>query len=396
MKLGATISGGLHGVFLLAVVFGLDWFSDRDELPLTVTEIEMVDGADFEAALSTAPVVQSEGPDLLTPPAEGQSAPDDVPQPTDATETAPEQVLAEAPSPDEAPEIPDIIVPPPPTEIPTEAPRPSIAELPSPDALDNQATEPESPPSTEPVQPLASLQTPLPSSKPTPPPQPEPEPVEAEPDPQPQEPDPTEQAEPRPEPEPTEQDPLQEPELAQQPEAPEGPAPREARLPLAKPAEKAAAAEAARRQEIAAREAAEREQRQQQQARAPTQQQTQAQSQAGSSNRVQARPLSNGERNALRLGIKKYYNYGGDRSDRQMNVIIRVRLKQDGTIQGKPEKISAKGGSAGAQNALFQAGRRALIRAAGAGEFKRLPADKYGRWKTLNFRFSIDGVGKVS
>lgn len=392
MKLGASISGGLHTALLVAALWGVDWFSEQEDLPLTVTEIEMVDGTDFEAALSTAPVVESEGPDLLKPPSEGEGAPQEISQPADATDIAPQPQLAEAPPPDPKPEQPDIQIPPPPTDIPTEAPKISIAEIPSPDPLDNQATEPESPPSTEPVQPLASLQMPLPSSKPTPPPQPEPEPepVEAEPDPQPTEPDPTETAEPKPQPEPTEQP---EPEVAEaaQPDAPEGPAPQEARLPLAKPADLAAAAAAARKARIASQQEADQQQTQQQTAQA-TQRQPQPQpSTSGGSPRKQARPLSNGEKNALRLGIGKYYVYNG--TDPNLSVLIQVQLDQNGKVKGKPKLVRAKGGDKRAQTAIYNAGRRAVLRAAAAGEFKKLPREKYDRWKKINVIFTARGVG---
>ena len=398
MKVGASISGGLHTALVVVAIWGVDWFTDQDDLPLTITEIELVNGTDFEAALSTAPVVPSEGPADLAQPSETQSDPGDVAQPTDATETAEAPRAAQAPPPDAKPDVPDLLIPPPPTDVPTEAPVATIAEIPSPDPLDRKALEPESPASTEPVQPLRSVEAPLPSSKPTPPPQPEPEPEQAKPDPEavPEQPVETAEAQPVPQPEPT-----NEPEVAEtpqaQPEAPEGPAPREARLPLAKPAELAAAAEAARKEEQRAQEEAEAKERERIAAATPKPEaQQQPSQQAGGSDRVQARPLSNGERNALRVGIKKYYTYSGDRSDRNLRVIIRVKLNKDGSLNGNPEQRTTQGGNANSQRALFQAGRRAIIRAAAAGAFKVLPQDKYGRWKVLNFRFSIDGVGKVS
>ncbi|MFK7944368.1 MAG: hypothetical protein AB8B85_15840, partial [Paracoccaceae bacterium] len=322
-----------------------------------------------------------------------------------------EEVDVPAPRPAE----PVIQFTPPPVNVPTEAPRESIAEVPTPDELDRQSTEPESPASTEPLQPLASIQPPVPGLKPSPPPEPEPEPekVEPEPDQIPQEQTPEAVAEKQPEPEP-----VQEPEPVEtvetQPEAPEGPAPQEARIPIAKPADLAAAARAAAEQEEAlaaeqkAKEDAKRRAREDAEAKkqakiaAANKKKTdkpakpKATKPAGGSSAVKAARLNRGERDALRLGIKKYYTYSGDRSDRGLQVVIRVRLKADGSIQGKPERRSAKGGNAGSQKALFDAGRRAIIRASRAGEFKRLPRDKYPRWKTLNFRFSIDGVGKVS
>ena len=383
---------------LVFVAFGVDWFSDQEDIPFTVTEIELIDGTDFEAAVSTAPIVQSEGPAELAPPTEGQSSPEDIAQPEDSAQQAELAELDSVDTPAPRPERPQIQFTPPPVNIPTEAPVQSIAEIPSPDELDRQSIEPESPASTEPVQPLATITPPLPGDKPTPPPEPEPEPVQAEPEPdqKPQEEMPEAVAEKEPEPEPT-VEPEPETVAEAQPEAPLGPAPREARLPVAKPAKLAAAARAASEAERQAREEAEAKERARVAAAQPkTEDKPKPNQQAGGSSAAKAPRLSRGERNAMRVGIKKYYVYNGDRSDKSLQVVIRIKLNQDGTINGKPEKRSAKGGSSGSQNALFQAGRRALIRAAAAGEFRRLPPEKYPRWKVLNFRFSVDSVGDVS
>lgn len=386
MKTGASISGGMHLGFLVLVAFGMDWFSRADDAPFTVTEIELISGADFEAALSTAPVVPSEGPAELAQPSEGTSAPSDVPVPEDQTERPEQPTLAAVDPPEPRPEQPVVQFTPPPVNIPTEAPVQSIAEIPSPDELDRQSTEPESPASTEPVQPLASIEPPVPGDKPTPPPEPEPEPEQAEPEPdqRPQEPSPEATAEKQPDPEPT-QEPEPEAVAETQPEAPLGAAPQEARLPVAKPAELAAAARAASQAEQA-----------QAQPESVANNEPTPSRQAGGSSAAQAPKLSRGERDAMRIGIKRYYVYNGDRSDRSLQVIIRISLNEDGTLNGKPEKRSASGGNPASQNALFQAGRRALIRAAAAGEFKRLPREKYQRWKALNFRFSTDKVGVSS
>ncbi|MEM0987955.1 MAG: hypothetical protein AAGK00_03695 [Pseudomonadota bacterium] len=386
MRTGATISGGLHAALVVAAVVGFDWFKAAEPVPFTVTEIEMVDGQDFEAALSTAPIVQSEGPADLAPPAEGTSVPETPDQLTDLAAPDELPVLTEAEAPDETPERPIIQRRPPPTPVPTEPELPSIAEIPSPDPLDRQAAAPESPATTEPVMPLQSLAPPTPADKPQAPPQiePEPEPVEETPE-TPQTPDPEAVAESEPEPQP-EQEPEPEATAEAQPEAPQGPAPQEAAIPVARDAELAAAAQAAR--------AAEEAQRRQEQPQ-PQEQPTPNQQAGGSQSEFAAR-LTRGERDALRVAIKPYYVYAGDQSDRSLQVIIRVRLNQDGSLNGKPEQRSAAGGNASSQRALFQAGRRALIRAAAAGEFQRLPADKYQRWKVLNFRFSVTGLERMS
>ncbi len=386
MRTGASISGGLHGALLIAAIWGVDWFSPGDAEPLLITEIEMVDGTEFDAALSTAPVVPNEGPSELSEPAEEEAAPEEVDQPVDeAAETEIAELQPTEP-PEPRPDKPEINIPPPPTDIPTEAPRPSDALVPIIDELDNQAAEAESPVSNEPVQPLAS-RAPVPGPKPTPPPEPEPEPEQEE-KPEPVEAQTAEAEAEKPkqlEPEP-EQRPDPEEQVAQTPEAPEGPAPQEAKLPLAKPAELAAAARAA----------AKKEQQQVAAAAKPTENAKPKKGNNVGSTAVKGPQLNRGEKNALRLGIKKYYTYGGDRSDRSLRVTIRVKLKQDGSIDGKPVQRRAKGGTKASQRAVFQAGRRAIIRAASAGEFRRLPANKYNRWKVIDVVFTATSIGGVS
>ena len=73
--------------------------------------------------------------------------------------------------------------------------------------------------------------------------------------------------------------------------------------------------------------------------------------------------------------------------------MIRITLDQTGQIVGRPEQRSASGGTEASQRALYQAGRRALIRAAGEGTFQSLPREKYETWKALNFQFSTDRIG---
>jgi len=167
MKTGASVSGALHLGFLALALFGTDFFADRDPAPLAVTEVELVDGTEFDARLSTAPVVPNEGPSELAPQASSDVEPVDLSTP-DVTIDVPAMPIlevAEVP-PDEAPDFTDLAIPLPPTVVPTEAPRPSIALIPSPDPLQRQAEEPESPPATEPLQALATAPAPEPAPRP--------------------------------------------------------------------------------------------------------------------------------------------------------------------------------------------------------------------------------------
>jgi hypothetical protein len=393
VRRGAVISGAMHAALLALALFGADWFRDREPIPFELTEIEMVDGTELDARLSTAPVVRSEGPAEMSPPAPGDSAPAQAEAPDAAAEPTAAAALDAAPAPEPRPDAPQVTIPPPPTDIPSEAPAPSVAEIPSPDPLDQQAAEPESPASTEPVQPLASVRPPTPSPRPLPPPEPEPE---AEPTPEPAEataPNPAAPEPPKPEPAPA-AEPEPEAVAEAQVDAPEGLAPREARLPVAKPAELARAARAASRREPAPQQAeAEPEKPTPAEQRvAPAEPKPAAA--AGGSSRPTA-PLNEGEKDALRLGIKNFYSYSG-RRDPSLRVTIRVRLDEQAQIEGKPELLRAEGGDSGSQKSLFDAGRRALLQAQNAGEFKKLPADKYAAWKVLNVIFTTEEGIKFS
>lgn len=388
MRTGAAISGGLHAAFLAVALFGVDWFSDLDSPPLNVTEVEFIDGTEFDALVSSAPTVATDNPTDMVAPGEGDPAPERPEPPEDVAKADDAPELTNNPAPDEAPEPPTIAYRTP-TDVPTEAPKPSIAEIPSPDPLDRQSREPESAPSTEPVAPLAALDAPTPGAKPTPPPEPEPEPKEPEKDETVTAPSPVADNERTPDPEPDrETDPTSTAETS--PEAPEGPAPREAKLPLAKPADLAAAAEAARREEEEriAKELAEQERKTAEtRATEPADKPERTAQNTGGSTERRGPPLNRTEKNALRLGIKKYYTYSGDMSDRTLKVKVVVKLSERGEIVGKPKVVGAKTST---EHALGRAGTRALLRAEANGEFKRLPPDKYFHWKQLNVFFTID------
>jgi hypothetical protein len=331
-----------------------------------VTQVELVDGTNFEAALSTAPVVPNEGPAELSPQAENDVEPIDIKVPDVTIDVPAMPILATAEIPaDEPPDLTDLLIPPPPTVVPTEAPRPSIALIPSPDSLPRQASEPESPPATEPMQALAAA--PSPEAAPRPAPPPEPEPVVAE--------------TPEPEPEEPQQEPEPEAEVEMVQDAPVTNAPQEARLPVAKPAELAAAARASSAPKPVAA------------APTPPAEEPQPAEPAGGSTSQFSAAITIGEKDALRLGIKRYFVYNGNRSDPSLRVTIQIRLGQDARIIGKPELLRASGGDQNTQRVLFQAGRRALFKAQNAGEFEKLPPAKYAGWKIIHVTFTPEEIG---
>lgn len=414
MRTGATFSGLLHGGLIVFVLFGADFLVPRDPPPMSVTEIEFIDGADFDARLSTAPVVPNQGPAEMAPPQERPNPEIALDDPDLAVAYAAASDLAEESAPPEAaPEQLEITMPAPPVVVPTEAPRMSIAEIPTPDALDRQALAPESPESGELVSALASAPSMIEAPQPSPPPPPDPVPAEAE--------------EPKPEPEETETEPEPEAVAEAQPKAPLSNAPQEARLPVARPAELAAAAQASSApkprsepapepEKVAEKpkveplkvekpkpEKAEKPEKKKPEPeavaeapakpKAPEPKAEQPPTPAAGSTSQFAAKVTAGEKDALRVGIKQHFYYNGDRSDRSLRVTVAIGLSPDGKIVSGPKQIDAQGGNTGAQKALYDAGRRALIKAQSAGEFAKLPAQKYDGWKQINVTFTPEEIG---
>lgn len=390
MRTGTMVSAGAHAAILVVAAFGANWWPAPPPLP--VTEIELIDGTQFDAAVSTAPIVPNKGPSELSPPAESADAAPDAPSgaaaPAKPAALAPLQA-AEPPTP--RPDRPELALPPPPTDVPTEAPRPSIAEIPNPDPLPTEAATPESVAATEPLQPLASAPSPQPAPKPAPPPEPEPSPDVVETPPPPPEqpkPDPSSVAE-------------------AQPEAPVAAAPQEARIPVARPSERTAASQAAQatRRPVtqpqpdatakpdAPSEPATAEAPKPDAPKPAAQASTKPPRPAGGSSSAFAAQVTRGEKDALRLGLKQYFSYNGNRSDKSLRVTVLIRLNADYTLSGQPEVQATSGGDAGSQRAIFQAGRRAVIRAQQAGVFAKLPADKYEAWKEIIVTFTLEDIG---
>jgi len=72
---------------------------------------------------------------------------------------------------------------------------------------------------------------------------------------------------------------------------------------------------------------------------------------------------------------------------------VGIGLDPSGRIVEGPELILADGGDDRTQKALFDAGRRALLRAANSGEFARLPLEKYDLWKIIHVTFTPEEIG---
>ncbi len=101
-------------------------------------------------------------------------------------------------------------------------------------------------------------------------------------------------------------------------------------------------------------------------------------------------PLTGGEKDAFRLAVGDCWVV--DPGARSAGVVVTVAfsLGQDGKPQGDVRQVSASGGDATAQNAAFQAARRAILRC-GARGFS-LPVEKYAQWRDIEMTFNPNGM----
>jgi hypothetical protein len=112
---------------------------------------------------------------------------------------------------------------------------------------------------------------------------------------------------------------------------------------------------------------------------------------SAAANIPQGPPMTGGEIEGLRIAINRCW-VTSTLSTEAMNttVTLRVELSQD----GKPTSIEMtnfEGGSSAAADRAFEAGRRAVMRCAGAEGYD-LPADKYDQWNVLNLIFDPNGM----
>lgn len=400
MKIGASISGGAHVVLIGLAIFAGDLFADDHSTPVPIAEVELMTGAEFEAAQSVAPEFDADLPSAPKAPepaetradvnvADENAAPDraviaeepTAPSPGDEVEP-----LESAPSPDvsvaeigEQPSAPpapegDVLIAAPPTAdgtarvaaaeaapAPAPAPRPSrpSTEASTPDTTPAPPPEPDVAPAPEPAPAPEVVET----TEPPEPPKPEPEPEVAAAPPEPEvEPAPVEPPEPEAEPEVTK---LNDPDET---------APALAPAPPRKPKDVADAKKAERL--AAAAEAAK--------TGATEQAET---SQGGGTSQTVGR-LSFRDKDALRLGIKGNFNPPqGMANANQLAVVIRVQLSAAGKIVGRPE-LRRPSSPNGAESALARAGILALLKSDAKGVFKRLPKDKHARWRTIDVTFT--------
>jgi len=105
----------------------------------------------------------------------------------------------------------------------------------------------------------------------------------------------------------------------------------------------------------------------------------------------QGPPLSAGEKDALRLAVQRCWNVpAGLANAEDLRVVVAVELAPDGRIIGAPRLIEPASTSRPEIRVAFEAARRALLRCQAGGY--ELPRDKYAQWKNLEVAFDPKGM----
>ena len=112
-----------------------------------------------------------------------------------------------------------------------------------------------------------------------------------------------------------------------------------------------------------------------------------AQAQAETPAQPSGPPLTFGETESLRVAVQQCWNV--DVGSQAANVVVTVgmSLDRDGRVVGGTLKLlSAVGGDGRAQNAAFEAARRAVLRCQRGGF--NLPIEKYDHWRDIEMTFN--------
>ena len=375
MNRGLIISGAGHLGLIVWVLLG-DWlFMPSDAPVIQAANVSVISSAEFDAMQSEAPAAPLAVPDQPAPPDPAEAAPEpaaaeapaeaatpapDAPAPEAQPDAPPDVPISGAPQPEAAPE--------PTAPLATEdqpIPVPNSDQAPAPRPIDRVAAEP-----VDPVQDAAEV-----ADAPTPPqtdqPAPETPPTPAVPDAAP------EAAAPQVVTEATDT-------------APDAPqlAPTSSRRPQTRPKAPAPGAtpapEAATEDAVAAAIAAAVAD-----APAPSEQT----SDTGGNGQAEAGPpMTQGEKDALRVAVSKCWNLGAVSTEAMNTVItVSVSLSENGTPDFSSIRMTDfTGGSQSAANTMLEAARSAIFRC-GRDGFS-LPLDKYDQWKDLELVFDPRGM----
>ncbi len=358
MNIGHYISGIAHTGLIGWVLFG--GVLNPDPPPMEVTDVSVISSAEFDALVrnQNAPETATEIA-LPTPPEEVEPTPELSSQ----ADEAPEQVVpseAQAAEPDVTPEQTEV-APPVPIEpdVPQEAP-----QLPTPES-DSAVIIPEAP-----VRPVTQ-----PAERVAPEPVAPPEPDTAIADTLQEATQPDESADVRDEVKEETAPEAASTEIATEPKQEEvaSAAPSRSLRPRTRPTRQAAPAAEATEDAIAAALA-----------------EANAAEQAETATAPSGPPLSQGERDGLRVAVQQCWVVDVGSRAADVTVVVGFSLDRNGKVQGDIRMLSSEGGDANAAAAAFQAARRAVLRCQKDGY--DLPVEKYDHWRDVEIKFNPDNM----
>ena len=99
-------------------------------------------------------------------------------------------------------------------------------------------------------------------------------------------------------------------------------------------------------------------------------------------------PLTDGEKDALRVAISRCWNVGSlSTAALATTVVVGVELTETGTpVANSIRLVSSSGGDSTAARQAYEAARRAILRCGSSGF--ELPAEKYGQWRDIEMTFN--------
>jgi hypothetical protein len=101
-------------------------------------------------------------------------------------------------------------------------------------------------------------------------------------------------------------------------------------------------------------------------------------------------PLSNSEKDGLKLAVQRCWNVpAGVRDAQELKVTLAAELAADGSvINASIRMIEPRNAPDGRFQQAYEAGRRALIRCSPY----TLPRDKYAQWRNIEVVFNPEGM----
>jgi hypothetical protein len=101
-------------------------------------------------------------------------------------------------------------------------------------------------------------------------------------------------------------------------------------------------------------------------------------------------PLSQGERDGLRVAVQQCWVVDVGSRAADVTVVVGFALDRNGKVQGDITMLSAEGGDTAAAQTAFQAARRAVLRCQKDGY--DLPVEKYDHWRDVEITFNPDNM----